>query len=412
MHVILLGPREPVPPLRGGAIEKLTWQLARHLVRRGTDVSLIASGEDVEKEEEVEGVDIYYVSKPVRGSLFYVKTMPIVSHRMRKIVERIVATARDGVIIHSVYFYNLLAFLDLREPPIVVTEFEHYPWIREYMYHQPFLSPPRKVRWEADVKLRIILANIILPRTRAIIAVSRYQRKKIADLVPAVERRITVIYNFVDTEHFRPLKADELRNSLAGGAELVGIFVGRLTPHKGLHILLKALARLPPDARRRIRLVIVGPRAPGFGIAESPGDIYVGYLNYVITRYDLKNSVVFTGAVTEEDLPRYYSAADILIHPSLVEAFGLTLIEAMASGKPVLAFNIPPLNEIVNEEVGILVNPSISDLAKALEALVNDGATLRNLSRKARLYAERFSIDNIIEKYISLYKNILFSVPN
>jgi len=409
MHVVLLGPREPVPPLRGGAIEKLTWQLATQLAKRGINVSLIASGEDVGKEKEIEGVNIYYVSKPIRDSLFYMKSMPIVSYRMRKVVEKIVAMTKDDVIVHSVYFYNLLAFLNLKEPPIVITEFEHYPWIREYMYHQPFLSASRKVRWEADVKLRVILANLILPRARAIVAVSRYQRERIADLVPAIKRRITVIHNFVDTEHFRPLKADELRSSLSGDAELVGIFVGRLTPHKGLHILFKALARLPQSARRKIRLIVVGPRAPGFNIAESSDDIYARYLNYMISRYDLKNSIVSTGAVAEEDLPRYYSAADILIHPSLVEAFGLTLIEAMACGKPVLAFNIPPLNEIINQEVGILINPSVSDLAKALEVLVYDRTILRSFIQKARLYAEqRFSINNAVEKYILLYKHILF----
>jgi len=409
MHVILLGPREPVPPLRGGAIEKLTWQLARHLAKRGINVSLIASGEDVGKRKELEGVNIYYVSRPVRGSLFYIKSMPIVSYRMRKIVEKIVAATKDNIIIHSVYFYNLVAFLNLREPPIVATEFEHYPWIREYIYHQPFLSASRKVRWEADVKLRIILANLILPRTQAIVAISRYQRERIVSLVPTIKGRTTVIHNFVDTEHFKPLKADELRSSLAGDAELVGIFVGRLTPHKGIHMLFKALTRLPQSAKRKIRLIVVGPRAPGFGIAEGLNVVYVRYLDYVIRRYDLKDNIVFSGTVAEEDLPKYYSAADILIHPSFVEAFGLTLIEAMACGRPVLAFNIPPLNEIVNQEVGILIRPSIDDLAKALEVLLYDRTTLRSLAQKARLYAERrFSINNIVEKYISLYKRILF----
>jgi len=408
MHVVLLGPREAVPPLRGGAIEKLTWQLARSLVKKGIDVSLIAVGEDAGKRVEIEGVNVYYVSKPIRGSLFYIKTMPAVSYKMRKIAEKIMAAAKDDVIIHSAYFYNLIAFLDFKKFPVIATEFEHYPWIREYVFHQPFLSASRKVRWEADVKLRIILANLILPRLRAVVAVSRYQRERIADLVPAMKGRIAVIYDFVDTEHFRSLKADELRSSLAGDAELVGIFVGRLTPHKGLHILLKALARLPQSARRKIKLVIVGPRAPGFDIAESPDGIYVRYLNYIIALHDLKNNIVFTGAVTEEELPRYYSAADILIHPSLVEAFGLTLIEAMACGKPVLAFNIPPLNEIVNQEVGILINPSVGDLAKALEVLVYDGTTLRRLAQKARLYVEqRFSTNNITEKYISLYKRVI-----
>jgi len=263
--------------------------------------------------------------------------------------------------------------------------------------------------WEADVKLRIILANLILPRTQAIVAVSRYQRERITGLVPTIKGETTVIHNFVNTEHFRPLKADELRSSLVGDVELVGIFVGRLTPHKGLHVLFKALASLPQSARRKIRLIVVGPRAPGFGIAESLDNIYVRYLNYMIKRYDLKNNIVFVGAVAEEDLPKYYSAADILIHPSFAEAFGLTLIEAMACGKPVLAFNIPPLNEIINQEVGILVNPSVSDLAKALEVLVYDRTILRSFAQKARLYAEqRFSINNAVEKYILLYKHILF----
>ena len=104
-------------------------------------------------------------------------------------------------------------------------------------------------------------------------------------------------------------------------------------------------------------------------------------------------------------MPIYYNSVDLLIHPSFVEAFGLVLIEAMACGKPVLAFDIPPMNEVViNGVSGVLVKPSVESLAEALRNIVDNIKTLKPIGIRARYIAEsRYSWQVISSMYSRLY---------
>ena len=105
MNIIILGPREPVPPLRGEAIEKFTWGLATRLAQKGFNVTLIATCKKLGKKK-LSGVDVHYISKPIRGSLCYLNPMLVVSHKMKKVVEKVARDSKNNCIIHSVYFYN------------------------------------------------------------------------------------------------------------------------------------------------------------------------------------------------------------------------------------------------------------------------------------------------------------------
>lgn len=141
-------------------------------------------------------------------------------------------------------------------------------------------------------------------------------------------------------------------------------FIGRLTSHKSLHLLLMAIARIKRNFLRKLRLAIIEPQVPGFSYEPYKRNVsanlrsYSRFIYYLIEKYDLRNNVVFTDAVEEEDSPYYISSLDLPVHPSFVKAFGLVWIEAVACGKPVIAFNIPPINEIVNRNVGLLANLS------------------------------------------------------
>jgi len=88
-------------------------------------------------------------------------------------------------------------------------------------------------------------------------------------------------------------------------------------------------------------------------------------------------------------MPLYYNAVDVLVHPSFVEAFGLVFIEAMACGKPVLAFDIPPMNEIINNGIsGLLIKPSAESLTKALRIVADNTKALRAMGLKGRKIVE------------------------
>jgi glycosyltransferase involved in cell wall biosynthesis len=418
MNIIILGSREPIPPIKGGAIEKLAWNLARFLVKAKHNVVLITTCENYNGNiirNVLGGVETVCISKPIPGARFYIKDMPYFSIRARKIVENMLIQElqKDETLIHSAYFYNLQAFQRFDKTPIVVTEFEHYPWIPEYLYHRPFMRGGHLLRWELDSLVRIALAQTILPIANAIVFVSKYQRENALKHIAFIKHKSVVIPNGVDTEVYKPIKLGEDKEKIAGSSELILGFVGRLTPHKGLHILLKAIGKLEPSYRNKLKLIIVGPKAPGFRSGKHRQlDPYVQYIHYLLEKYNLKNIVKFVGQVKEEEMPHYYNVIDALAHPSFIEAFGLVLIEAMACGKPVIAFNIPPMNEIIiNNVTGLLVDPSIEKLASVLTfTIIDNSAILKPLGEMAKtIIKHKYSWNVVINKYVELYKKVLGS---
>ncbi|MEM1510160.1 MAG: glycosyltransferase family 4 protein [Thermofilaceae archaeon] len=410
----MLGPREPIPPTRGGAIEKLTFDLARALKKHGfvRKVVLIATTEKedlVGRRIQIDGVDIYYISTPIKGSLFYFTVMPQISSRIKKVYEKLRNEDGDEWIVHSTYFYNLISFNKFADP-VIISEFEHYPWIPEHLYHKPFISTVRRLRWDVDAQLRVLLAHYIMRKARVIHAVSKFQAEEIRRQIPGeCKQRVVVIPNFVSTEIYRPQNSRDIRDKTRGNCDVLAGFIGRLTPHKNLHVLLMALARIRRDLLRKIKVVVVGPRAPGFYMQAQQRSHSYGYLKFIhdlIEKYDLKNNVIFTGMVEEKHLPRYISAIDFLVHPSFVEAFGLVLLESMACGKPVIAFDIPPINEIVNENVGVLARISVKDLASKIELLAENEKLRRTLGSNAINYVRKvYDVKRIASIFYILYKN-------
>jgi glycosyltransferase involved in cell wall biosynthesis len=412
MNIIILGPREPIPPTKGGAIEKLTWGLAKGLAKYGHEVTIISTCENPTSKYTTENVNIICISPPIPGSRFYFREMPLFSYRAGKIIKKLLTNKlnmKDDIIIHSVYFYNLMMFPPLNEIPLVITEFEHYPWIPEYLYHRPFISATSIAKWELDSLVRIGIAQATLPKASAIVFISNYQKQMALRKLKLIQHKSIIIPNAVDTDFYRPIKADELREKLANGADLVLLFVGRLTPHKGLHILIKSIGNLEPGYRKKLRLVVVGPKAPGFRTTSlSLSGPYMQYINYLIHKYDLYNNIIFAGQVNEEKMPLYYNAVDVLVHPSFVEAFGLVLIEAMACGKPVLAFDIPPMNEIIDNGIsGLLIKPSVGSLTETLRIIADNTKALRAMGLKARNIVEtKYSWQVILRKYQMLYNKL------
>ena len=174
------------------------------------------------------------------------------------------------------------------------------------------------------------------------------------------------------------------------------LFVGRMEKRKGLAYLLRAW----PHVKRELpntRLIVVGP-----GRRE-------GYERYV-RKAELED-VVFTGGVSETELPRYYQTADVCCFPATGnESQGYVLLEAMASGKPVVASNIEGYASVVTHGVeGLLTLPKDSDaIALSLVHILADENMRRSMGESARLSADHYSWDRIARKVMSYYERLLY----
>ncbi|MEA3490205.1 MAG: glycosyltransferase family 4 protein [Candidatus Omnitrophota bacterium] len=202
------------------------------------------------------------------------------------------------------------------------------------------------------------------------------------------EEKLLIVPHGVDTHMFRPVeKKDSSRLANI-------IYVGRLFPSKGVHVLVEA-ARILKVKGYGFQVQIIG----------KGNDDYEKAIKSDVENYGLKESFVFRGMVPQRDLPEYYRQADIAVIPSLEEPFGITLIEAMASGLPVVASRVDAIPENVNDGMdGVLVDPNNpASLAGTLGPLIEDRGKRLALGGRARQKAvQKFSLERFIDKIETL----------
>jgi glycosyltransferase involved in cell wall biosynthesis len=122
--------------------------------------------------------------------------------------------------------------------------------------------------------------------------------------------------------------------------------------------------------------------------------------------------IIFTGKVSHHDLPRYFAACDVFVLPSIsrLEAFGLVVLEAMASSKPVIISNIPGVMELVTDgEEGLLTEPmNVEDLAEKINILMADPKLRKSMGEKGREKVVReFTWDKVVSQIERTYESII-----
>jgi D-inositol-3-phosphate glycosyltransferase len=239
-----------------------------------------------------------------------------------------------------------------------------------------------------------------------IVASNLVERADLAWHLGADPSRLTVIPCGVDVELFRPRAPAPARARLGLDAEHVLLFVGRLTPIKGLETLLRALAVLRSDglAAARLTLLVVGG-AKG----DEAGS---GHLRRLAHELGVGTWVDFRGPQPQDVLPDYYAAADLCLMPSRYESFGMVALEAMASGVPVIASRAGGLAVTVQDgATGHLVpEGDVAALARAVTGFLADEPGRRALGVRAVEWARRFAWPSIGRSLAELYGEILPTV--
>jgi glycosyltransferase involved in cell wall biosynthesis len=214
---------------------------------------------------------------------------------------------------------------------------------------------------------------------------------KSSKLLQKYQDRVVIIPNGVDAQRFNP-KRDGSQVKARHGLEesKVILYVGALTRwhrYKGLDVLIKAFAEIQ-DRMKEARLLIVGD-----------GDLKP---EYQASCSNMAQKVIFAGNVDDNELPNYYAASDLLVLPSLdqSEGFGLTLLEANATGKPVVASRVGGIPSVVRDEVNGLLVP-LSDhktLAETIINLIKNEDKLLEMGKNGRRIAEAHDWKHIANK--------------
>jgi len=341
-----------------GGTQTVVREMATRLAERGHQVSVVAPGQRGHTVEE--GVAVHRLPQLQPSPLGYTLMQ-----------LRILTLLRDSDVVHQFHqAYGLASLLARRwwGHPLVITligydtyDFARMPW----------------------VKRRITLAAS--EAADRVVATSEDMRSKAHEL--GTKRPIEVIACGVTMRRPDPAQVAGLRDKLdlqAGSP--VFISVQRLHSVKGPDTLLDAWAALP------YRLLVVG------------GGELEAQLRHRVQKEGLVQ-VTMVGEVDPQTLPNYYALADVQIHHTHYEAFGMSVVEGMASGLPIIATRVGALPDLIRDgETGLLVPPGdAAALADAVRQLARDEALREAMGNLARSAATSFAWPAVIDRYLALY---------
>jgi glycosyltransferase involved in cell wall biosynthesis len=248
-----------------------------------------------------------------------------------------------------------------------------------------------------DHRLGTFLA--LRSKVSKIVTVSRFLKNELIKKYLVDDKLVRVVYNGVDTKRFNPeVEGHSIRKFYKIEGCPVVLYLGRLAPYKGVHFLLTAI----PDILKEMpktKFLISGARR--YDIANL-GDL--------IKSPKIRNAVIFTKYVPDEDVPKLYACCDLFCYPSLWEGFGLTPAEAQACGRPVVAFNTCALPEVVeNNKTGSLVEVGdVKALSETITALLQDENRRRQMGMAARKRViELFSWDKAAKETLRIYNEVV-----
>jgi glycosyltransferase involved in cell wall biosynthesis len=231
-------------------------------------------------------------------------------------------------------------------------------------------------------------------RAARVITPSEFTRRDLEARYGVAPDRIRVTWNGV-SESFRPLPETAIRAVLTRyGLEPGFIFsVGRLNRRKNLGTLLRALAVLRTQDRADLSLVIAGK--VDYGVDE----LVRGF-----RESGRASRVHWVGAIPDGDLPAFYAGATCFVYPSLFEGFGLPLVEAMASGCPVVSSNRTACPEVVGT-AGLLVDPEdVAGIAEAIGRVVDDEALRADLRDRGLARSRLFTWEESARRTLAVLR--------
>jgi glycosyltransferase involved in cell wall biosynthesis len=229
--------------------------------------------------------------------------------------------------------------------------------------------------------------------SKTIIAVSNQVRQDLIS-IGISEETIQVIYNGVDTEEFQPGAIERVSLGLPNNVFLA-LFAGDIrTPRKNLETILKALVNVPD-----LHLAVAGStdRSPYPLIAEKLG---------------LSDRVYFLGQ--RNDMPDLMKASDLFVFPSRYETFGLVILEALASGLPVITAKTVGASELINPKCGYVMSDveSSTELSAILQSITKRGEHLKLLGSSAQKLARQFTWRKMSKSYLDILLSLNQQEPS
>ena len=374
MKIALVSPYDFSYP---GGVGRHIASLEYHFTRMGHDVRIIAPA-----SSPVAGYDGRFIaigkprSIPTSGSIARITISFTLANKVREVLDR---EKFDIVHLHEPLAPTLCTTVLRLSRSCNIGTFHAAEARPSYRWTKPIMMSGLFKKWFNRLDGRI--------------AVSKPAADFINKHYPSTYH---IIPNGIEIAHYSP-EIPPLPQYLDGKVNL--LFLGRAEKRKGLEYLLKAYGLLKPD-NPKIRLIVVSPQTKSRGKYEKQA-----------AEAGLEDVIFVNGRdVSDKEKPRYYSTADIYCAPATGhESFGIVLLEAMATGKPVVASNISGYASVItNGMEGILVPPKQEvPLAQAIARLIKDPQLGETMGERGRIKSHNYGWEQIAVKVLDFYRTAL-----
>jgi glycosyltransferase involved in cell wall biosynthesis len=357
-----------------GGVFTVTMQWAKGLARKGCDVNIFFLTQSKEARHLVSSERIH----------FYYFTTSFFLPNLRALITFLIHDNPDVIHINFAWFGPLAIFKKcmFKTPFIYTLHGLPQPWLEPLLMY--------KIAYTIEHGLLCFVAS----QSSVVVAVSNYVKEMLKKRYGVDSE---VIYHGIDADRFKPENKIQSRRELGyKETDFIVLFVGKMHPYKDPLTLIKAIS-VAVKKNANLHLVMIGD-----------GELYTE-VEKEISKLNLSSHVRLFRRVDDQTLEMLYDAADMFVLPSVNEAFGMTLLEAMASGLPVIASNSGACPEVVGN-AGIIFNQGDHrDLAEKIMELFHDEELSKKLARASLKRAkETFSWEDKIHHYFRLYKGAIY----
>jgi len=367
------------PPFKSGGLGVHCYELTNALARKGIEIDFYMPRTNYDiKSNAARIIQIMpvpvgpYVSKEAYGWDFFNKVREYNKRCAQVVAEN--NRRRNYSLIHSHDWLTVDAALEskakINKPNVMTVHSTEYDRAGLFPYDEILKVEKRGIQ-----------------NSDRVITVSHMMKKQLIERFVANENKVRVIYNGVDIDKFR--KCHEFRR----GKEKVVLFLGRMVEQKAPIQFLEA-AKKVLTKMKNVRFVMVGE-----------GDL-LPYLIDLAIKWGISDKVTFMGYLPDEQLREAYARSDLYVMPSVSDPFGITVLEAMASGTPVLVSKTSGVSEIT---ANVLKTEfwDVNDMAEKIIALLNYKVLSDTLSNGQMMDVKNFTWDRTAEQTLNVYRELI-----
>jgi len=380
------------PAWRFGGPVKAVYELSKELVKKGHDVTVYTTDLcdrtrrlDVKSNGpvQVDGIRTYYFRNISKALAYDYKLF--LSPSLLSVIKKEIS-GFDIIHLHAYYtFQNIVTHYYAKK--------RHVPYVLSV--HGSLCPTARKQKAPCKQVFTYFLGRYILRDVSIAIVLSKEEKKQLL-LMGLEPDKVRVIPNGVNLLEFAdpPKKGTFREKYFIGSDERIILFLGRINREKGLDLLVSAFSKLV-EQLKGLRLVVAGP-----------ADLhYLASLKQLIATKKIEDRVLFTGLLVGKEKLSVYVDADVFVLPSHFEGLSFTVLEACASGVPVVITHHCNIPEVADYKAGFVVGRNEEEIRNAVFTILSDQKMRRELgSNGKKMVRQKFTLTKTVKQLEELYR--------